>query len=78
MPAFYRLLVVDGQEVGAHWHPGAALVSDVNQCPVCTCHHSELESDQCAISIIIVIIIYSILQHGISQSSCKCGPRGAS
>ena len=29
--AFYHLLVMDGQEVGA------ALMCDVNQCPVCTC-----------------------------------------
>ncbi len=35
--AFYHLLVMDGQEVGA------ALMCDVNQCPVCTCPHSELD-----------------------------------
>ena len=34
---FYHLLVMDGQEVGA------ALMCDVNQCPVCTCPHSELD-----------------------------------
>ena len=35
--AFYHVLVMDGQEVGA------ALMCDVNQCPVCTCPHSELD-----------------------------------
>jgi hypothetical protein len=37
--AFYHLLVMDGQKVGA------ALKCDVNQCPgpVCTCPHSELD-----------------------------------
>jgi hypothetical protein len=35
--AFYHLLVMDGQEVGA------ALMCDVNQCPLCTCPHSELD-----------------------------------
>jgi hypothetical protein len=33
----YHLLVMDGQEVGA------ALMCYVNQCPVCTCPHSELD-----------------------------------
>jgi hypothetical protein len=36
--AFYHLQVMDGQEVGA------ALMCDVNQCLVCTCPHSELET----------------------------------
>ncbi len=35
--AFYHLLVMDGAEVAA------ALLCDVNQCPVCTCPHSELD-----------------------------------
>ena len=35
---FYSLLVMDGQEVGA------ALMCDVNQCPVCTCPHDELDT----------------------------------
>ena len=35
--AFYHLLVMDGQEVGA------ALMYDVNRYPVCTCPHSELD-----------------------------------
>ncbi len=35
--AFYHLLIMDGQEVGA------ALMCDVNQCPVCTCPNSELD-----------------------------------
>ena len=35
--AFHHLLVMDGQEVGA------ALMCDVNQCPVSTCPHSELD-----------------------------------
>ena len=35
--AFYHLLVMDGAEVVA------ALLCDVNQCPVCTCPHSELD-----------------------------------
>ncbi len=35
--AFYHLLVMDGAEVAA------ALLCDVNQCPVCTCSHSELD-----------------------------------
>jgi hypothetical protein len=34
---FCHLLVMDGQEVGA------ALMCDVNQCPVCTCPHDELD-----------------------------------
>ncbi len=34
---FYHLLVMDGQTVGA------ALMCDVNQCPVCTCPHDELD-----------------------------------
>ena len=34
---FYHLLVMDGTEVAA------ALLCDVNQCPVCTCPHSELD-----------------------------------
>ncbi len=34
---FCHLLVMDGQEVGA------ALMCDVNQCPVCICPHSELD-----------------------------------
>ncbi len=34
---FYHLLVMDGQEVGA------GLMCDVNQCPVCTCPHDELD-----------------------------------
>ena len=34
---FFHILVMDGQEVGA------ALMCDVNQCPVCTCPHSELD-----------------------------------
>jgi hypothetical protein len=40
--AFYHLLDMDGQEVA---QVGAALTSmcDVNQCPVCTCPHSELD-----------------------------------
>jgi hypothetical protein len=33
---FYHLLVMDGQEVGA------ALMCDINQCPVCTCPNSEM------------------------------------
>ena len=36
--AFYHLLVMDGAEVAA------ALLCDVNQCPVCTCPRSELDS----------------------------------
>jgi hypothetical protein len=35
--AFYHLLVMDGHEVDA------ALMCDVNQCPVCTCPHSKLD-----------------------------------
>ena len=35
--AFYHVLVMDGAEVAA------ALLCDVNQCPVCTCPHSELD-----------------------------------
>ena len=35
--AFYHLLVMDGAEVAA------ALPCDFNQCPVCTCPHSELD-----------------------------------
>ena len=35
--AFYHLLVMDGEEVGK------ALLCDVNQCPVCTCPHNELD-----------------------------------
>jgi hypothetical protein len=34
---FYHLLVMDGQEVGA------ALMCDVNQCPVCNFPHDELD-----------------------------------
>ena len=36
--AFYHLLVMDGAEVAA------ALLCDVNQCPICICLHSELDS----------------------------------
>ncbi len=35
--AFYHLLVMDGAEVAA------ALLCDVNQCPVCTFPHGELD-----------------------------------
>jgi hypothetical protein len=35
--AFYHVLVMDGAEVAA------ALLCDVNQCPMCTCPHSELD-----------------------------------
>jgi hypothetical protein len=35
--AFYHVLVMDGAEVAA------ALLCDVNQRPVCTCPHSELD-----------------------------------
>jgi hypothetical protein len=35
--AFYHLLVMDRQEVGA------ALMCHVSQCPVCTCPHNELD-----------------------------------
>ena len=35
---FYHLLVMDGAEVAA------ALLCDVNQCPVCTCPHSDLDN----------------------------------
>ncbi len=35
--AFYHLLVMDGAKVAA------ALLCDVNHCPVCTCPHSELD-----------------------------------
>ncbi len=38
--AFYHVLVMDGRSAGV----AAALLCDVNQCPVCTCPHSE--SDQ--------------------------------
>jgi hypothetical protein len=34
---FYHALVMDGAEVAV------ALLCDVNQCPVCTCPHSELD-----------------------------------
>jgi hypothetical protein len=33
---FYHVLVMDGQEVGA-------AMCNVNQCPVCTCPHDELD-----------------------------------
>ena len=36
---FYHALVMDGAEVAA------ALLCEVNQCPVCTCPHSELRTD---------------------------------
>ena len=36
---FYHALVMDGAEVAA------ALLCDVNQCPVCTCPHSELDQN---------------------------------
>jgi hypothetical protein len=35
--AFYHVLVMDGAEVAA------ALLCNVNQCPVCTCPHSEFD-----------------------------------
>jgi hypothetical protein len=35
--ASYHVLVMDGAEMAA------ALLCDVNQCPVCTCPHSELD-----------------------------------
>jgi hypothetical protein len=34
---FYHVLVMDGAEVAA------VLLCDVNQCPVCTCPHKELD-----------------------------------
>jgi hypothetical protein len=40
--AFYHVLVMDGAEVAA------ALLCDVNQCPVCTCPHSELDQTDVA------------------------------
>jgi hypothetical protein len=39
---FYHVLVMDGAEVAA------ALLFDVNQCPVCTCPHSELDQTDVA------------------------------
>ena len=40
--AFYHVLVMDGAEVAA------ALLCDVNRCPVCTCPHSELDQTDVA------------------------------
>ncbi len=40
--AFYHVLVMDGAEVAA------ALLCDVNQCPVCTCPRSELDQTDVA------------------------------